>query len=170
MVMKRFITVLFLFAFVVAPYAQQKRTAKQPAKKTVKAKSQKAKANSSKPAPSVQALEKQRQQIQQQIKEQERRLHNNEQDVKKRLHNLMILNSEIEGKRRTIDTIKHDITSLDVEIERLLEQFDLLQAMLEKNKKNYVKSMRYMHRNRSTQNHLQCRQPDTDGATYAFYA
>ena len=155
MEMKRFITLLFLFAFAVAPYAQQKRTTtRQPARKTVKAKSQQPKANSSKPVPSVQALEKQRQQIQQQIKVQERRLRNNEQDVRKRLHNLMLLNSEIEGKRRTIDTIKHDITSLDVEIEMLLAQLDLLQEKLEKNKENYVKSMRYMHRNRSTQNQL----------------
>ena len=155
--MKRFITVLFLFAFAVAPYAQQRRTSKQSAKKTAVrkpvAKSQKTKAKGN-TSTSVQALEKQRQQIQQQIKEQERRLHNNEQDVKKRLHNLMILNSEIEGKRRTIDTIKHDITSLDVQIELLLTQFDLLQAKLEQNKKNYVKSMRYMHRNRSAQNQL----------------
>ena len=157
--MKRLITVLFLFAFALAPYAQQKRTSKQPARKTATAKktavkSQK-KANVAKPATtSVQALEKQRQQIQQQIKEQERRLRSNELDVKKRLQNLMVLNSEIEGKRRTIDTIKHDITSLDIEIEMLLGQLDLLQAKLEKNKKNYVKSMRYMHRNRSTQNQL----------------
>ena len=149
MKMKRFITVLFLFAFAVAPYAQQKRTTtKQPAKKAVTtkktvtakkpaAKGQKGKANAS--AASVQDLEKQRQQIQQQIKEQERRLRTNEQNVRQRLHNLMVLNGEIEGKRRTIDTIRHDITSLDVEIEMLLGQFDLLQEKLEKNKKNYVK-------------------------------
>ena len=154
MEMKRIIAILFLFAFALAPYAQQKRTTKQSARKTVRAKSQKAKASSVNTTTSVQALEKQRQQIQQQIKEQERRLRNNEQDVKKRLNNLMALNHEIEGKRRTIDTIKHDISSLDIQIEMLLGQFDLLQEKLEKNKKNYVKSMRYMHRNRSTQSQL----------------
>ena len=154
MEMKRLITVLFLFAFALAPYAQQKRTTKQPAKKTVKAKSQKSKANSQNTTTSVQALEKQRQQIQQQIKEQERRLRNNVQDVRKRLNTLIALNTEIEGKRRTIDTIRKDISSLDIEIEMLLGQFDLLQEKLDKTKKNYVKSMRYMHRNRSAQNQL----------------
>ena len=159
MEMKRLLIVLFLFAFALAPYAQQRRTSKQPVKKTATAKkpaakSQKSKAKRSQSTTSVQALEKQRQQIQRQIKEQERRLQHNEQDVKQRLHNLMVLNSEIEGKRRTIDTIKNDITSLDVQIEMLLGQFDLLQEKLEKNKKNYVKSMRYMHRNRSMQNQL----------------
>lgn len=149
--MKRFISILILSALVLAPYAQQKQRTKRPAKTTAK----KAAVKSATKAPtSVQALEKQRQQIQRKIKEQERLLKSNEQDVKKRLRNLMFLNSEIEGKRRTIDTIKNDITSLEYEIEMLLEQFDLLQAKLEKNKKNYVKSMRYMHRNRSVQNQL----------------
>ena len=152
MEMKHLVTVLFLFAFAVAPYAQQKRTTKQPVRKAATTK--KSATKSTKAATSVQNLEKQRQQIQQQIKEQERRLRSNEQDVKKRLNNLMALNTEIEGKRRTIDTIKHDISSLDNEIEMLLGQFDLLQAKLEKNKKNYVKSMRYLHRNRSTQSQL----------------
>jgi septal ring factor EnvC (AmiA/AmiB activator) len=149
--MKRFISILILSALVLAPYAQQKQRTKRPAKTTAK----KVAVKSATKAPtSVQALEKQRQQIQRKIKEQERLLKSNEQDVKKRLRNLMFLNSEIEGKRRTIDTIKNDITSLEYEIEMLLEQFDLLQAKLEKNKKNYVKSMRYMHRNRSVQNQL----------------
>ena len=163
--MKRFLTVLFLIAFAVAPYAQQRRTTKQATAKgqasKVKGQKTKVKGQGSKSSTSVQALEQQRQQIQKQIKEQERRLHSNEQDVKNRLHNLMILNGEIEGKRRTIDTIKHDITSLDIEIEMLLGQFDLLQSKLEKNKKNYIKSADV---------HLQCRQPYTDGATDAVYA
>ena len=53
---------------------------------------------------SVQALQNQRQKLQQQIKEQEKKLRTNQQDVKNRLQNLMIINTEIEGKRRTIDT------------------------------------------------------------------
>ena len=139
----------------MAPFAQQKRTTKQPAKKTVRAKSQKSKANSqTTTTTSVQALEKQRQQIQQQIKEQERRLANTQQDVKKRLQNLMILNTEIAGKRRTIDTIRHDITNLDGEIETLSLQLDELQKMLADCKERYVKSMRYMHRNRSAQSQM----------------
>ena len=139
------------FSFPLSLNAQQKRTTKRVVKKTVK--SRKPKTNSQNTT-SVQALEKQRQQIQQQIKEQERRLRNNVQDVRKRLNTLIALNTEIEGKRRTIDTIRKDISSLDIETEMLLGQFDLLQEKLDKTKKNYVKSMRYMHRNRSAQNQL----------------
>ena len=152
--MKRIGIILLLLAFTLAPSAQQKRTARKAgAKKTVVRKKTTQKTKTTK-QPSVQALQNQRAQIQKQIKEQEKRLRNNEQDVKKRLQNLMAINSESEGKRRTIDTIKHDISNLDVEIEMLGTQLDQLQDQLNECKKNYVKSIRYMHRNHSTQNQL----------------
>ena len=103
---------------------------------------------------SVQALQNQRQKIQQQIKEQEKRLQSNKQNVKKRLQNLMIINTEIEGKRRSIDTIRQNITTLDAEIEHLCQQLDDLQAELNKCKERYVKSMRYLHRNKDNQSQL----------------
>ena len=66
----------------------------------------------------------------------------------------MILNTEIAGKRRTIDTIRHDISNLDQEIEQLGVQLEMLKKQLADCKKRYVKSMRYMHRNRSTQSKM----------------
>ena len=156
--MKQLVLTLLLLTFSLSPYAQKraatgtKKTAVTQ-KKTVKKKSAQTKKAAPK-QPSVQALQNQRQQIQKQIKEQEQRLRNNEQDVKKRLHNLMVINSEIADKRRTIDTIKHDISNLDVEIEMLMTQLEQLQDQLNERKSNYVKSMRYMHRNRSTQSQL----------------
>jgi septal ring factor EnvC (AmiA/AmiB activator) len=74
--------------------------------------------------------------------------------VKKRLQNLMMLNTEIAGKRRTIDTIRHDISNLEDEIEMLSLQLEKLQKELEDCKEKYVKSMRYMHRNRSAQSQM----------------
>ena len=160
--MKRAGLILLLFlGFALAPQAQQRR--KPAAKKTVttgkSSKSSKSgksgkSSKSTKQPTTVQALEKQRQQIQQQIKEQERRLASSQRDVKQRLQNLMILNTEIAGKRRTIDTIRHDITNLDGEIETLSQQLDELQKMLADCKQKYVKSMRYMHRNRSAQSQM----------------
>ena len=160
--MKRIGIILLLFlGFALAPQAQQRR--KPAAKKTVVTKktgktnknSRTGKTNKSAKQPTtVQALEKQRKQIQQQIKEQERRLASTQQDVKKRLQNLMILNTEIAGKRRTIDTIRHDINNLESEIETLSMQLEELQKMLADCKQKYVKSMRYMHRNRSSQSQL----------------
>lgn len=167
--MKRLGIILLLLSFALTPYAQQKkRTTKSAAKKTAvtpkkqttrkSGKSTKySKSSKNRKAakqPSVKALQSQRQEIQQQIKQQERRLRSNERAVKKRLQNLMVLNSEIEGKRRTIDTIRHDISSLDIEIERLGVQLDMLQDQLQERKRNYVKSLRYMHRNQSSLSQL----------------
>ena len=156
------IILLLLLGFALTPQAQQRR--KPAAKKTVttgksrksgrSGKSGKSNKSTAKQPTTVQALEKQRQQIQQQIKEQERRLASSQRDVKQRLQNLMILNTEIAGKRRTIDTIRHDINNLDVEIEMLSKQLDELQKMLADCKEKYVKSMRYMHRNRSAQSQM----------------
>ena len=152
------IILLLLLGFALTPQAQQRR--KPAAKKTVTTgKSRKSgrsgkSGKSTKQPTTVQALEKQRQQIQQQIKEQERRLASSQRDVKQRLQNLMILNTEIAGKRRTIDTIRHDISNLDGEIEMLSKQLDELQKMLADCKEKYVKSMRYMHRNRSAQSQM----------------
>ena len=103
---------------------------------------------------SVQALQNQRQKLQQQIKEQEKKLRTNQQDVKNRLQNLMMINTEIEGKRRTIDTIRRNIDTLNVEIDRLCQQLETLQDELNECKNRYVKSMRYLHRNKSNQSQL----------------
>ena len=150
------IILLLLWGFTLAPQAQRRKSA--PKKTVVTKKKTRRSTKSSKPSAkqptTVQALEKQRKQIQQQIREQERRLASSQKDVKKRLQTLMMLNSEIAGKRRTIDTIRHDISNLDQEIEELNIQLDELQKMLADCKQRYVKSMRYMHRNRSAQSQM----------------
>ena len=154
--MKRISIILLLLAFTLAPQAQTKNTKrKAPAKKTtVQRKKRGTTGKSTVTAPSVQSLQNQRQKIQQQIKEQEKKLRSNQQDVKKRLQNLMILNTEIEGKRRSIDTIRRNIDTLDVAIDRLCVQLDNLQEELNECKRRYVKSMRYLHRNKSNQSQL----------------
>ena len=145
-----------MLAFTLAPQAQTKNTKrKAPAKKTtVQRKKRGTTGKSTVTTPSVQSLQNQRQKIQQQIKEQEKKLRSNQQDVKKRLQNLMILNTEIEGKRRSIDTIRRNIDTLDVAIDRLCVQLDNLQEELNECKRRYVKSMRYLHRNKSNQSQL----------------
>ena len=149
-----------MLAFTLAPYAQQNRNRKQAAKKTVVQKRKKKTTNrktttkTTVKTPTVQALQNQRQQIQKQIKEQENRLRTNQSDVQKRLQNLMVINHEIADKRRTIDTIRRNIDTIDVEIERLCVQLDDLQEDLNECKQRYIKSMRYLHRNRSDQSQL----------------
>ena len=120
--------------FVVTVPAQQKRTAatkarttttKQAAKKpaakkstkTTTATKKKTTTKSSAKQPTVNGLKKEQQQVRNQIKEQELKLKANERDVNKRLQNLLVINNEIADKRRTIDTIRHDITKLESDIE-----------------------------------------------------
>ena len=165
--MKRLVIILLLSTLALTPYAQQKHTAtKGKAKKTVVVKkkvttkkqaTKKGSATNKKsntPPVTVQSLQSQRQKIQQQIKEQEKRLRSNELDVKRRLVNLMMLNTEIAVKRRTIDTIRKDLSALDIEIEVLNAELEQLKSELEDCKQKYVKSMRYMHRSQSMQSKL----------------
>ena len=170
--MKRIIILTLLaFAFVVVP-AQQKRTAKHKARTTTTSAQRKktasgkatstrkrtgnatAKRKTTRQPESVQSLQNQRKNIQRQIKLQEQRLRSNERDVKQRLQNLMIINTEIASKRRTIDTIRRDLSNIDVEIQTMNRELDALQKDLELCKQRYVKSMRYMHRNRSVQSQM----------------
>ena len=153
--MKRISIILLLLAFTLAPQAQTRKSKqKAPAKKTAVQRKKSKTSKTTVTTPSVQSLQNQRQKLQQQIKEQENKLRSNQQDVKKRLQNLMILNTEIEGKRRSIDTIRRNIDTLDVAIERLCVQLDNLQEELNECKRRYVKSMRYLHRNKSGQSQL----------------
>ncbi len=152
--MKRISLILFLLLFALTPYAQQKRTKRKSAKKTYVQSRSTAKKSSTKKPSSVSALQNQRQRIQKQIKEQEKRLRSNQQNVNKRLQNLMLINTEIRDKRKSIDTIRRNLDTLDIEIERLCQQLDLLQDELNECKKRYIKSMRYLHRNRSNQSQL----------------
>ena len=106
------------------------------------------------PAVTVKSLKNEQQQARQKIKEQERRLKANEADVKKRLQNLMVITNEIADKRKVIDTIRNDITRLDGDIQLLQEQLVVLDKELDERKQRFMKSMRYMHRNRNIQSQI----------------
>ncbi len=166
--MKRLI-VLWIFACLVAavPAQQTKKTSQQKRTTTTstrtttkksstakKSKTTKKQSTAKKPAVTVKSLKNEQQQVRKSIQEQELKLKANERDVNKRLQNLMILNNEIADKRRTIDTIRHDISKLEDDISVLQSQLVMLKRELEDRKQRYLKSMRYMHRNRNLQSKL----------------
>ena len=133
--MKRLFLLSLLALTVLVMPAQQKRTGtkakttaqtrktstarkKAPAKKTTTKK----KATSRKKATakkdtysnaSIRGLQKQRSQIQQKIKQQEKALRANQADVKKRLQNLMVINTEIGERQKNINNIQKDITHIE---------------------------------------------------------
>ena len=154
--MKRFyILLVLLFTFIISPYAQSKKTVRKKARvtNTTRKTSRKGKtANYSNLT--IKGLQSQRQKIQREIRLQERRLNSNQRDVKERLQNLMLINSEIEQRRRSIDTIQNDINHINGNIDNLNNQLKILQAELNDRKQKYVKSMRYLYRNRSIQDQM----------------
>ena len=163
--MKRLFLLWLLTCFVAIVPAQQKRTTatkarttaqKQTTKKSTakKTTTTKKKTTTTSKQPTVSGLKQEQQQVRNQIKEQERRLKANERDVNKRLQNLLVINNEIADKRRTIDTIRHDIVRLDGDIQLLNDQLKMLQQELTERKQRYVKSLRYMHTNRHVQSRL----------------
>ena len=66
----------------------------------------------------------------------------------------MVITNEIADKRKTIDTIRHDITRLDTTIHVLEDQLVVLGKELDERKQRFVKSIRYMHRNRNIQSRI----------------
>ncbi len=165
--MKRIIILSLLACSFAALPAQQRKTTKAKARTTTTSAQRKKQVSGNKRTPakqtkrtatrqteSVQSLQNQRKNIQRQIRLQEQRLRSNERNVKLRLQDLMALNTEIASKRRTIDTIRHDLSGIDQEIRTMNRELDALQQELDEYKRRYVKSMRYMHRNRSLQSQM----------------
>ena len=159
--------ILIFFAFTLASSAQTRKPARKKATATTTAKKKKTssskktsknkKTNSNSAdfeTSSIKGLKNERAQIKKQIAAQQQKLRKNERDVKQRLQNLMVINTEIADKRRTIDTIRRDISHLDGNITRLNGQLYELNKEIIDRKQKYVKSMRYMHRNRSIQSQL----------------
>lgn len=174
--MKRLFLLSLLALTVLVMPAQQKRTGtkakttaqtrktstarkKTPAKKTTTKK----KATSRKKATakkdtysnaSIRGLQKQRSQIQQKIKQQEKALRANQADVKKRLQNLMVINTEIGERQKNINNIQKDITHIESNMDILKAQLETLEKQLAERKARYIKSMSFVTRQHTFQDRL----------------
>lgn len=174
--MKRLFLLSLLALTVLVMPAQQKRTGtkakttaqtrktstarkKAPAKKTTtkkKATTRKkatAKKNTYSNA-SIRGLQKQRSQIQQKIKQQEKALRANQADVKKRLQNLMVINTEIGERQKNINNIQKDITHIESNMDILRAQLETLEKQLAERKARYIKSMSFVTRQHTFQDRL----------------
>lgn len=135
------------------------KAVKPQSKKTVKPKRGKQNTTSTKSSndyltPSIRGLQGQREAIKQQIRQQEAALRANQADVKKRMQNLLIINSEIDERKKSIEGIQKDITLLNGNIDILKSQLVSLEQQLNDHKTKYIKSMRYMARHRTVQENL----------------
>lgn len=103
---------------------------------------------------SIRGLEGQRAAIQKKIKEQEQALRANQEDVKKRLQDLLVINSEIDQSQKSIEGIQRDIVHINGNIGILKSQLQTLEQQLEDRKAKYIRSLRYMSRHHSVQERL----------------
>lgn len=174
--MKRLFLLSLLALTVLVMPAQQKRTGtkakttaqtrktstarkKAPAKKTTTKKktTSRKKATAKKDTysnASIRGLQKQRSQIQQKIKQQEKALRANQADVKKRLQNLMVINTEIGERQKNINNIQKDITHIESNMDILRAQLETLEKQLAERKARYVKSMSFVTRQHTFQDRL----------------
>ncbi len=137
--------------------ARKKTTPSKTAKKgnTKKTSTRKGKAKTANySTEEIRGLQSQRNAVQKKIKEQERLLRANKADVKKRLDDLLAINSEIDQHQKSIDGIQSDIHSIEGNISLLRSQLSTLEQQLEDRRAKYIKSMRYLARTRTIQDKL----------------
>lgn len=118
-----------------------------------KGSAQKAKATSAKPA-TVTSLRNEQARIKQNIKKQEQALRANKAQVQKKLRDLDKLNGDMSRRQKSIDSINHEIRRINSDIGLLNTQLDNLNQQLEERKASYIKSMRYMAKQRGIQSQL----------------
>ena len=172
--MKKWLLIIVAMVFLQSPYAQtrkttatkakssavqqrRKTTAKKTTSKISATRSTTKKQTSKAPAvtnSSIKGLQNQRATIQKKIKEQESLLRANKADVKKRLDNLLTINSDIDQHQKSIQEIQKDLTHIDDNIQLLETQLETLEKQLQERKDKYVKSMRYINKHHRVQDQL----------------
>ena len=128
--MRRILIFLLMLCMAVAAPAQRgKRTTKQ-RKPTQK-----------------ELLQQQRDRVRRQQQDARKRQQQLEQQVKQRLQDVQALGGEIESRQQLIDSLNTNIAVLD-------SQLTVLKGELEDRRQHYIKSLRYMYRNRNAQNQM----------------
>ena len=165
-----FLSVLALLLSVAEPATAQTKKkavaaktqtkAKTQAKKQTKAKPQvKAKASTNTQAkttakPTVSSLRNEQQRIKQNIKKQQQALEANKKQVQRKLRDLDRINGDMSRQQRSIDSVNHEIRRINTDINMLNTQLDELTSQLAERKAAYVKSVRYMARQRGIQSQM----------------
>lgn len=104
--------------------------------------------------PKIRQLEKQRNELKQQIAESETLLQSTKNDVKSQLGNLALLSGQIEERQKYIQTIENDVKAIQQEIGRLERDLKSLQKELKEKRQKYELSVKYIYRNKSIQDKL----------------
>ena len=170
--MKKQLLALLLVVFTMSLSAQTRRKAtnsRQTTTKKVTTNNNKRTATPKRPAgkktttkgkapsystPAIKGLQAERNQIQQKIRQQEQALRANQADVKKRLQDLLVLNTQIDEHQKNIEGIQKDIHGIDNNIGILTVQLQNLQSQLDQHKEKYIKSLQYSAKHHNVQENM----------------
>ena len=134
--MQRFFVVLLLLCLCVATPAQR-RSRQQQQRPTQK-----------------EQLQERQKKLRQQRQANQQRQRELEQQVKKRMKDVEALGSDIDDNKIVIDSLSHQMDTLNTNIALLDSQLTVLRQELEERRQHYIKSLRYMYRNRNVQNQM----------------
>lgn len=103
---------------------------------------------------SINGLRNEQARIKQNIRKQEQALRANKAQVQKKLKDIERLGADMNRRQQSIDSINTDLVRINNDIGMLTSQLDNLTNQLNERKASYVKSMRYMAKQRSIQSEL----------------
>jgi len=136
MTMRRFCILLLLVCLCLAAPAQRRnrQQQRQPTQK--------------------EQLQERQKKLRQQRQANQQRQRELEQQVKKRMQDVEALGSDIDDNRIVIDSLSHQMDTLNTNIAQLDSQLTVLREELEERRQHYIQSLRYMYRNRNVQNQM----------------
>lgn len=102
----------------------------------------------------IRKLEKQREDLQEEIKKSESLLNTTGKTIKSSLDNLALLTAQIAERKKYINRLNSDIRYIDSEIKKIDKSIADLEVELGKTKERYAKSLRFMRSNKGIQEKL----------------
>ena len=133
---------------------QRKKTTTQVQQKKTTKKTQTKKSAAKKPLTEREKMQASQKQLRQDIEKKKKQKAELDRRVKQQMQDVLVLGGEIDDKKRLIDTIRTHIASLDSALVLLNAEKKELERQLAERQQRYVKSMRYMYRNRNKQSKM----------------
>ena len=158
--MRRLIVLLLaLVVCVMAPAQRSKTTQRKKTTTQVQNKKNTKKTTTKKPAAKKPLTEREKmqasqKQLRQDIEKKKKQKAELDRRVKQQMQDVLVLGGEIDDKKRLIDTIRTHIATLDSALTTLNAEMKVLEKELADRQQRYVKSMRYMYRNRNSQSKM----------------
>ena len=141
--MRRLVVFLLVLVCCLAVPAQKRNRQQRPAQKV----------QQHQPSQKEQLQDRQKK-LQQQRQANQQRQRELEKQVKQRMQDVEALGSDIDDNKTIIDSLHLQADTLNMRLTVLDSQLVVLKSELEERRQHYIKSVRYMYRNRRVQNQL----------------